>query len=254
MTEVAHPRRRTLDEMNDRAHHEHWDELALGHVLGGLPQGEASAFRGHLVDCRQCRARVAELRSMASDLVAVEREERSSRRTETQTEARREVEGQTEAALSDRRRWGVLAAIVVGALVLGGLSFWNAHLRAQNEQLVDLAQVQERTMDVLGAGTPVPVQSSDAVTGVVVVDGDRVAYALSGLPVPSSGERLVVWLEVNDELQSRAVHTPAQIEPGRLASWLAAADASRLLITTESIMVPDQPRGQPIVEADLDAV
>lgn len=240
--------------MNDRAHHEHWDELALGHVLGGLPQGEASAFRGHLVDCRQCRARVAELRSMASDLMAVEREERITRRTETQTEARREVAGQTEPEPSDQRRWGVLAAIVAGALLLGGLSFWNAHLRTQNAQLVAHAETQERTMDVLGAGTVVPLQTSGAVTGVVAVDGDRVAYALSGLPVPSSAERLVVWLEIDDELESRAVHTPTQIEPGRLASWLAAADASRLVITVESLMVPEEPQGPPLVEADLEAV
>lgn len=242
--------------MNDRAHHEHWDQLALGHVLGGLPDGEASAFRGHLVDCRQCRARVAELRSMASDLMAVEREERVAQRTETQTEARREVDGDTEhvPGRSDRPRWTVLAAIVVAALVLGGLSFWNAHLRTQNVQLVGLAERQERTMDVLGAGTVVPVQTSGAVTGVVAVDGDRVAYVLSGLPVPEGGERLVVWLEVDGELESRAVHTPAQIDPGRLASWLLATDASRLLVTVESIMVPEQPDGDPLVEADLDAI
>lgn len=245
--------------MNDRAHHEHWDQLALGHVLGGLPDEEASAFRGHLADCRQCRARVAELRSMASDLMAVEREERVARRTETQTEARREVDGATDAGSGvpeppARPRWTVLAAIAVGALLLGGLSFWNAHLRTQNVQLVGLAERQERTMDVLGAGTVVPVQTAGAVTGVVAVHGDRVAYALSGLPVPEGGERLVVWLEVDGELQSRAVHTPAQIDPGRLASWLVAADASRLLVTVESIIVPDRPDGDPIVEADLDAV
>ena len=239
--------------MNDRAHHEHWDELALGHVLGGLQEGEASAFRGHLVDCRQCRARVAELRSMASDLVAVEREERVARRvTETQIEARREVEGKTGSDLSDRRRWALLGAIVLGALLLGGLSFWNAHLRAQNEQLVGLAEVQERTMDVLGAGTVVPVQTSGAVTGVVAVDSDRVAYSLAGLPVPEGGERLVVWLEVDGELQSRAVHTPNQIEPGRLASSLVATGATRLLVTIESLMVPERPAGVPVVEADLD--
>lgn len=241
--------------MNDRAHHEHWDELALGHVLGGLPEDEASAFRGHLVDCRQCRARVAELRSMASDLMAVEREERVTRRmTETQTEARREVDEQTGTDLSGRRRWVVLGAIALGALLLGGLSFWNAHLRVQNAQLVGLAERQERTMDVLGAGTPVPAQTSGAVTGVVAVDGDRVAYALAGLPVPEGGERLVVWLEVGGELESRAVHTPAQIEPGRLASSLVATGATRLLVTVESIMVPEQPAGTPLVDADLDAV
>lgn len=242
--------------MNERAHHEHWDELALGHVLGGLPQGEASAFRGHLVDCRQCRARVAELRSMASDLVAVEREERVAQRTETetQTEARREIDADAEPHRSERRRWTILAAIVVGALVLGGLSFWNAHLRAQNDQLVALAEVQERTIDVLGAGTVVPAQTSGGVTGVVAVDGDRVAYALSGLPVPEAGERLVVWLEVDGELESRAVYTPAQIQPGRLASWLLATSASRLVVTVESIMVPGEPTSQPVVEADLDDI
>lgn len=237
--------------MNDRAHHERWDALALGHVLGGLPGADASEFRGHLVGCRQCRARVAELRSLASDLVAVEQEERATQRMRTQTEPRRELEDPVGEHTSDRRRWPVLAAIAVAAILLGGLSFWNAHLRAQQDRLVELAELQERTIAVLGAGSVVAARTSGSVTGVVSVDGDRLAYSLAGLPVPSRGQVLVVWLEVDDELHSRAVHPPQQVAEGRLASTLTAVGASRMLVTVESVDVPDAPVDEPIVEADL---
>lgn len=239
--------------MNDRTHHERWDALALGHVLGGLPDADASEFRGHLVGCRQCRARVAELRSLASDLDAVEHEERVTQRIRTQTESRRELSDPGEEATRDRPRSLLLLGVAVAAILLGGLSFWNAHLRAQQQELVELAELQERTISVLGAGSVVAARtSSESVTGVVAVDGDRVAYSLAGLPVPSSGEVLVVWLEVDEQWESRAVHTPRQVDEGRLASTLAAVDASRMMVTVESAVVPDAPGDDPVLEADLD--
>lgn len=239
--------------MNDRTHHERWDALALGHVLGGLPDADASEFRGHLVGCRQCRARVAELRSLASDLVAVEQEERVTQRIRTQTESRRETSDPADEVTGGQRRSLFLIGVVVAAVLLGGLSFWNSHLRAQQQELMDLVELQERTIAVLGAGSVVAARtSSESVTGVVAVDGDRVAYSLAGLPIPSSGQVLVVWLEVDGAWESRAVHTPRQVDEGRLASTLAAVDASRMMVTVESAAVPEAPGDAPILEADLD--
>lgn len=239
--------------MGDATHDDRWDELALGHVLGGLPAGDASEFRGHLASCSQCRARVAELRSLASDMAAAEREERATQRIRTQTESRREPEAPpSPSPVSLGRRTVVAAAVVV--LVLALLSIWNAHLRTQNGELRDAVDRQARTLVTLGAGTAVPATTATGVTGVVSVDGDRVGYSLAGLPVPQAGERLVVWLEADGEYTPSAVHVPTQLEDGRLASTLAAVDASRLLITIEPIVIPERPSERVVVEAELDVI
>lgn len=240
-------------------HDERWDEMALGHVLGGLEQGDASEFRGHLAGCGQCRARVAELRSLASDLAAAEREERTTQRLRTQIDSRRELE-RAETAETDEeraqlriRRRALVAAVVI-VLVLFVLTVWNANLRSQNVALREVAASHTRTLTTFGAGSVVPAQTSGSVTGAVSVDGDRVAYSLAGLPTPDTGERLVVWLEAGGEVARQAVHLPQQLvaEQGRLASTVSAPDATRLLVTVESVAVPERPAGPAVVEADLD--
>jgi anti-sigma factor RsiW len=227
--------------MTQPEHDQRWDELALGHVLGGLADADASVFRGHLAGCGQCRARVAELRSMASEMAAAEREERATRRLRTQIESRREAPPDDTDAdaggwVAGLRRRALVAGTIVVLAVLG-LGLWNASLRAQNAELRDVAVTA----------------SQEGVTGVVSVDGDLVAYSLANLPVPAADERLVVWLEVGGEHVQRAVHTPRQIEleDGRLAATLDATGASRLLVTRESVVVPGQPVGPEVVRADL---
>lgn len=240
--------------MADREHDERWDELALGHVLGGLADADASEFRGHLAGCGQCRARVAELRSMASDLAAAEREERATQRLRTRTESRRDPEPDTTRAddRPDLRRRALVAGVGVVLLLLV-LALWNAHLRSQNATLREVASSHARTLTSLGAGTVVPAQTSGRVTGVVSVDGDRVAWSLGGLPELAPGERLVLWIETGEDVEDVRAYTPAQLaaEDGRLASTVAAPDASRFLVTVESVVVPGQPVGEPVVEADL---
>jgi anti-sigma factor RsiW len=244
--------------MTQPEHDQRWDELALGHVLGGLADADASVFRGHLAGCGQCRARVAELRSMASEMAAAEREERATRRLRTQIESRREAPPDDTDAdaggwVAGLRRRALVAGTIVVLAVLG-LGLWNASLRAQNAELRDVAGSHARTLTTLGSGTVVPVTASqEGVTGVVSVDGDLVAYSLANLPVPAADERLVVWLEVGGEHVQRAVHTPRQIEleDGRLAATLDATGASRLLVTRESVVVPGQPVGPEVVRADL---
>lgn len=237
-------------------HDERWDELALGHVLGGLPDADASVFRGHLAGCGQCRARVAELRSMASDLAAAEREERATQRLRTQTESRREPAPPPPDPADDRLRRRTLVAGAVVAVVLVLLTMWTAWLRDQNNELRQVAGAHARTLSVLGAGTSVPAQTSGSVTGVVAVADDVVAYSLAGLPTPEPGERLVVWVERDGQMDDVAVHTPGQIasEDGRLAATAGAADATRLVVTVERVLVPGEPVGDHIVEADLNVV
>ena len=241
--------------MTPQDHDERWDELALGHVLGGLPDADASVFRGHLVGCTQSRARVAELRSMASDLAAAEREERATQRLRTQTAApRREAEVDPSDDAGLRRRALVAGAVI--AMVLLVLSLWTAHLRDQNAELRGVGEAHARTLTVLGSGTSVPARTSQSVTGVVAVDGDVVAWSLAGLPMPDVDGRLVVWVERDGVADAAVVHTPDQLEAerGRLAGTVDAPQATRLLITLEGVVIPDQPLGDPIVEADLNVV
>lgn len=241
--------------MTQRDHDERWDELALGHVLGGLPDADASSFRGHLAGCGQCRARVAELRSMASDLAAAEREERATQRLRTRTESRDDAVVPPVSDGGGMRRRALVAGAVVAVVVLL-LALWAAWLRDLNGELREVAEAHARTLTVLGSGTSVPATTSQSVTGVVAVAGDLVAWSLAGLPTPASDERLVVWVRRDGEVDDVAVYTPDQIavEDGRLASTAEAADATQLLVTLESVMVPGQPLGDPIVEADLNVV
>lgn len=238
-----------------RDHDEQWDELALGHVLGGLGEDDASAFRGHLVGCPACRARVAELRSMANDLAVAEREERATLRLRTEVEPRREPTAADEAADRARtlQRRGAVAGALLLVLVLA-LAMWNAHLRTENAELREVASNHARTLTVIGAGTVLPAETSGRVTGVVSVDGDRVAYSLAGLPTPDVAERLVVWVEDGDGVEPVEVHLPSRValEDGRLAGTVSAVDARRFLVTIEPAEGAPRPDGAIVVDARLD--
>lgn len=244
--------------MSVRDHDERWDELALGHVLGGLPTAEAASFRTHLASCDLCRTRVAELRSLDSEMAAAEREERAAQReqaaarTPTRTDApaprQREVPRRSP---DDGPRWRTIVLTALTALLLAGLSLWNAHLRAQNAYLAEVAEVQDETLEALGQGTVVPLTTSGDVTGVVSVDGDRIAYTLSGLPDLEVDERLVVWIEDDRGPRSVDVVRPAASGSRRLSSTVSAVDAQGMLVTVEPASVPAAPTGPVVVEADL---
>ena len=242
--------------MSVRDHDERWDELALGHVLGGLPTAEASSFRTHLASCGQCRARVAELRSLDSDMAAAAREERATRRAReaprapTRTDPRKMPEPAA-AAETHRPRWRTVIALAVTALLLGGLSLWNAHLRTQNAYMSELADAQDETLGVLGRGTVVPVTTSGDVTGVVSVDGDRLAFVLSNVPTPASGQRLVVWVRDETGFHPEDVLPPAAVADGTLRSSIAVPDAEALVISIEPDPAPGGPSGEVVLRADL---
>jgi anti-sigma factor RsiW len=75
--------------------HRRFEHLAVGHVLGGLDPVDAAEFRVHLTGCRDCRRRVAELRAIATDMAAAEREERAASRLQTEVARRTEqVDGE----------------------------------------------------------------------------------------------------------------------------------------------------------------
>lgn len=231
--------------------HDRFDELAVGHVLGGLPASDASDFRSHLTGCRDCRARVAELRDLASDLAAAERDELARARVKTEVARRQEGEAAATPAWNVSLR-AVTALLVFAVLTTLALAFWNFQLRDQNAQLLDVTATREAILEGLASGTPVETTRSGGATGVVVVDATHVTADLAGLPTPAEDEVLVAWLlgdgptdHYYREFSSR------QLQEGRIAFRDPHRQTDRLVITLEDGPRGDEPAGRELVSAEL---
>jgi anti-sigma-K factor RskA len=235
--------------------HERYEQLAVGHVLGGLEAADAADFRTHLLSCRDCRLRVAELRDIAADLAAAERDERAQ--AQVRTEVARRVEDDEEPGGPDPapQRIGVrhvtLATIVVLVLA-GAMAFWNLHLRTASTTYARVAEHRGETLRELATGVPVDVDLAEGVEGLVVVDGEQVAFTLDQLPPLRDDERLVVWLLGTEEGTVAALRIHAfQLGAGVLAGHLDADGAEELVITRQHGAVTEEPAGERIARADL---
>ena len=117
--------------MDDAGGHRYFEGLAVAHVLGGLDDSEGRVFRSHLLECGSCRARVGELRAIAHDLADVERDERRVRAAQAidtkRREADEELDQAAEQAPSPRSS---RVTIIVGLVLIIGLSLWNFTLRS----------------------------------------------------------------------------------------------------------------------------
>lgn len=237
----------------DHGHHERFEELAVGHVLGGLDAGAAAAFRSHLAGCRDCRARVSELRDIASELAAAERDELSRARVKTEV-ARRPPDdpaGQPPWAVSVRP---VTVVLAVASLLLLVVAFWNFHLRDQNAQLVRVTETREAVLSGLAEGRLVDADLADGVTGLVAVAGDDVVVDLAGLPRPPADTHLIVWLlgdGPSDHYWLR--FRPADVPTGRLALRDPHRGRGTLVVTIEDTDEPGEPTGRELVRAELRA-
>jgi hypothetical protein len=233
--------------------HDRFDELAVGHVLGGLPSSAAAEFRSHLTGCRDCRARVAELRDIASDLAAAERDERSHERVKT------EVARRNAADPLHGRAWEVSVRVLAGTLVVAvlgvlGLAFWNFHLRDQNAELLRVARTREAVLDGLATGDRVPTELSAGVSGRVVTDADDVTIDLVGLPALGADEQLVVWLLGDVPTDHYWVRfAPDRIADGRLAFRDPHRGAGTLVVSVEGAEPGNAPSGRQLVRAELSA-
>lgn len=139
------------------AHEEHrpFEDFAVRHVMGSLDEVESGAFRSHLLDCLECRARVGELRSIASDLADVERTERRERaaqRVETKQREAETAEG-AEARDAPPPRGGRVL-VIVGVLLIVLMSIWNFVLRGQNEALRELVTAFASSAETINFGEP----------------------------------------------------------------------------------------------------
>lgn len=135
--------------------HRPFEDFAVRHVMGGLDDAQQGTFRSHLLDCTECRARVGELRSIASDLAEVERADRRERAAQRVETKEREAETGTHHhryTEPPSRTTKVLA--VSGVLLLVMLSVWNFVLRGHNEDLIALAAAEIAAAETINFGQP----------------------------------------------------------------------------------------------------
>jgi anti-sigma factor RsiW len=232
--------------------HERYEELAVGHVLGGLSAPDAAAFRSHLLGCRDCRLRVAELRDIAADLAAAEREERAEARVRTEVARRTDVDDTDEIPRGVRTR-SLGLGLALAVVLIGALAFWNLHLRTQVAATGLLVERQEAALSELATGVSVAVDADPPATGIVVVDDEQVAFSFAGLPALTGTESYVVRLAGTSEEVDPAVLI-ARTDGGRVAGAVELLDAGELVVTIEDGRIEDgPPRGRQVASADLTA-
>lgn len=232
--------------------HGNFERLVVGHVLGDLPKTDASRFRSHLPGCRECRARVAELRGIAAQLAEVERDELA--RVRVRTEAPRRVDESDEPFPSSGQRITVrhvtVAAVIVVVLA-AAMAFWNLHLRATSAVYLAVVQDREATLDGLANGLPLELDLATGVSGIAVADGEQVSFALSGLGPPGEGEVLVAWfLGVQDGPTAMPLGRADQVDGGALSATLDDPGGTELVITRET-QSRDEPGDDVLLRASL---
>ena len=237
------------------AHHR-YEQLAVGHVLGGLDAVDAAEFRSHLLSCRHCRLRVAELRGIASDLAAAEREERVAARVQTEVARRAEQEEQGPEGGS-RLSHGALAGVgTVAVLLAVALLVWNFHLRDVNRTLLEATAAREQVLSMLASGDPIGADLHEGIEGLVALEDGEVALDLAGLPAVGADRWLAVWL-VNGDAPHRYEAFPASaVQDGRFAVHLRHYGADRIVVSvedrpTEERGMPQEPEGLILLEAEL---
>lgn len=233
------------------ADHDRFDELAVGHVLGGLSDAAEEEFRLHLLGCADCRTRVAELRDIAADLAAAEQDERSRARVRTEIERRQEIPA-AEATPTRGLRVGhvLLAGLIVLVLAVVVL-FWNLHLRTVVQAYDQAMVAQAGALSELASGTSLPVELEDGVTGIVVDSGEQVAFTLAGVDV-QDGEVVVAWaIDAAGDATAVTRAPAALVREGNLAGVFDRNDAMQLVVTVEPGGTDDGPSGRILARSDL---
>lgn len=233
--------------------HERFEELAVGHVLGGLEAADAARFRSHLIGCRACRSRVAELRSIAADLVAAERDELASTAVRTEV-ADQDDDASPQPAPPPQRLTirHVTLAVVVVALLGTAMAFWNLHLRTVAAGYLEVAEARGETLRELATGVAVPIDTAEGIDATVVLDGQQVAFTLAGLPVLDDGDVLVAWLLDADDGAEAVLYAPAaRVDDDAISGHVEDGGASRLVISVERGAPGEGPSGVELLSAVL---
>lgn len=234
--------------------HDRFDELAVGHVLGGLDASDAARFRSHLISCRACRSRVAELRSIADDLVAAEREELDLAAVRTEVARREHDDGEVTSEPPAQRLTirHVTIAVVVVAVLGAAMAVWNLNLRAVAAGYLEAATARGETLEELATGVPVVPDLADGLEATVVVDGDDVAFTIVGIPTMEPDDVLVAWLLDADGSAEAVLVAPAgQVDGDATAGRTEDQGASELVISLERGAPGERPAGVELLRAEL---
>lgn len=233
--------------------HERFEKFALSHVLGGLGTSEAAEFRGHLLDCRDCRLRVAELRDLAAELAATERDERRRASVATQvaqSAGQPEREGSRLAFLA--APWFRISLLVVVFAVLAGTFFWSFHLRRVTGEYARTLAAQSSALEVLAAGDALEPEVREGVRAVAAQRDGAVAVSLSNLPELGANEVLVGWVVAPDEVEQFIIGDGAAIAAENVVPFVIETGGEVLVITVEARgTVPSEPGGRELVRVVL---
>lgn len=236
--------------------HGKFERLVVGHVLGDLPDTDASRFRAHLLGCRDCRARVAELRGIAADLADAERDELARARVRTETPRRVD---QPDASLptSGPRitvRHVTVAAVVV-VLLATAMAFWNLYLRQANTEYLEVVQDRQATLEGLANGLPLELELAPGVSGLAVADGEQVALTLGGIDPLAEEEQLVAWFlgveAAEDGIAAVLVATAAQFGTDQALAATIEDPGGRELVITRETGTGDEPGDDVLLRASL---
>ena len=247
--------------------HQRFERLAVGHVVGGLDEVDAARFRSHLVSCRDCRSRVAELRGIADDLTATEREERAARAGAARTDLAERVEEEAEAEAPPRQRdiapvrswpWRVVVIGLLPLVVLGALA-WVVWVRAEVAFQGAALQTANRALLAVAEGDQLPLELDPVaadVTGVVAVSDGRVVVTLAQLPPldPDHALHAVLLDEDGEVVASGMRYSPSQLAEGWLFDTIgldAAGAATTLVVRVERFEGDGYEPVQELVSAPL---
>lgn len=207
----------------------------MGHVMGGLDADASSAFRRHLLGCSHCKAQVRELRDLAGSLQVAARDEQSVQAI--RLAARTAAEGDEAVApepvpISGR----ILAVVAATVLAVGLLVFSNMQQRQHAAVATATASERAGTIAALGSGLVIDdITMSGGASGVVVSDGDRIGWSLSGLPHATEDAVLVAWLVTNGVAAQVDLVTLGDQQPGAMAGSVTDDEADELVMTITPI-------------------
>lgn len=213
----------------DHDQHRPYEDLAVRHVMGSLDPGEAGTFRSHLLDCGDCRARVGELRAIASDLATVERDERRERAAQKVETRQREAEQEVPPPPSPARTGRVV--VVVGILLVIILSSWNFVLRGQNDALVAALEAEAGAAATINFGEPWDRTAQAAgVEGIARVEQGALAVMVRGTDDRATYEVTLYDAEGAALSTERVESRDQQV---RYFTTAAPADAERVAVTLD---------------------
>lgn len=237
-----------MDEAEGAQEHRPFEDMAVAHVLGGLDGDQGRVFRSHLLECSECRARVGELRAIASDLAGVERDERRERTTRAVETKRRAEAEDGDASVPDGPRPAPRWLVLLLMTLLVALAAYTFVLRANNNRL---EQALDDRMDASAAmehGEDLSIEYRAAgVTATAKAHGNRLVLLVEGLE-PDTGYG-VYLLDDQPESPQTVYRHPLVPRDGKVFVLLPLRGAEdRLMVTAPERAMALEPDGQRVLE------